>query len=164
MKCCSGCSVTAIAEPAILDMGCGLSATLRSIAGQCPQAHLTGITLVPWQQEKGTELNSSGPDSTAITQRIQILLGNYEATGLRAASFDAIYALESSCYAHGEDKAALLTEAYRLLRPGGRLVVADGMMNRPNGLIGPQKAICRELCKCWVIDTLGEIHAFGRSA
>ena len=46
-----------------------------------------------------------------------------------SASYDGVYALESSCHAHGADKGALLAEAYRLLRPGGRLVVADGFLS-----------------------------------
>jgi MPBQ/MSBQ methyltransferase len=34
-------------HPRVLDMGCGLGATLRSIARRIPFAHLHGITLVP---------------------------------------------------------------------------------------------------------------------
>ena len=63
------------------------------------------------------------------------------------------------CYAHAANKSAFLAEAFRLLRPGGRFVLADGFLARPNALIGPQKAIHRKLCKCWVIESLGEIPA-----
>ena len=69
--------------------------------------------------------------------------------------------LESSCYAEGANKSAFLQEAHRLLRPGGRIVVADGFLG-PGKLRGPQKAIYRKLCECWAIDTLGEIDQFTR--
>ena len=49
---------------------------------------------------------------------------------------------------------AFLQEAHRLLRPGGRIVVADGFLG-PGKLRGPQKAIYRKLCECWVIDYFG---------
>jgi ubiquinone/menaquinone biosynthesis C-methylase UbiE len=144
--------------PRVLDMGCGVSATLRSFASRLPAAELTGITLVPWQIERGTELNRA----SATTSRIRLTLGDYERTPFPAASFDAAYALESSCYAHAANKSALLTEAHRLLRPGGRLVVADGFLLRPPRISGLQHAIYRRLCECWVIDTLGEVGPFTR--
>jgi len=140
-------------SPRILDMGCGLGATLRSIARSRPEADLHGITLVPWQFEHGRALNQ------ASAARIALSLGDYEQTPLPSASFDAVYAIESSCYARGANKSAFLHEAYRLLRPGGRIVVADGFLG-PGKLRGPQQRICRTLCDCWAIDTLGHIDAF----
>ena len=145
--------------PVIGDLGCGLSATLRSISRQCPEAELHGLTVVPWQLEKGNELNRSGPEATPATQRIDLQLGDYEHSAFAGETFDALYALESSCYASGASKAAFLAEALRLLRPGGRLVIADGFLSRANGFIGPQETICRVLCTCWVIESLGEIPA-----
>jgi len=139
----------------VLDMGCGLAATLRSFARRLPSAELTGITRVPWQVDQATELNRR-----VGCERVRIVEGNYERTDFDTGAMDAVYALESSCYAHGADKRHLLTEARRLLRPGGRLVVADGFLERLGSLHGPQRAIFRKLCECWVIDTWGELDAF----
>jgi MPBQ/MSBQ methyltransferase len=86
-------------------------------------------------------------------------LGNYEHTSFAPESFEAVYAIESSCYARGANKSALLKEAHRLLRPGGRIVVADGFLG-PGKLRGLQEPICRRLCQCWAIETLGEIGSF----
>ena len=139
----------------ILDLGCGLGATLRSFAQRLPWAELHGITLVPWQLEQGRQLNQS----CAEAERIALTLADYEHTTFSSASFDAVYAIESSCYAHGANKSALLQESHRLLRPGGRIVVADGFLG-PGKLRGPQKYIYRKLCDCWVIETLGEVDKF----
>ena len=147
--------LTAIPSPRILDMGCGLGATLRSFARRLPTADLRGITLVPWQLEQGRQLNALTPHSA----NIQLGLADYEHTSFASESFDAIYAIESSCYGTGADKARLIHEAHRLLRPGGRITIADGFRG-PGKLLGLQRAICRKLCECWVIDTFGEIEPF----
>jgi ubiquinone/menaquinone biosynthesis C-methylase UbiE len=136
----------------ILDMGCGLAATLRSLAHHLPSVHLHGITLAPWQLEQGRHLNQSCPQD----QRITLALADYEHTTYPSASFDAVYALESSCYARGANKSAFLQEAHRLLRTGGRIVIADGFLG-PGKLRGSQPSIYRKLCDCWVIDNLGEV-------
>jgi SAM-dependent methyltransferase len=138
-------------------MGCGLGATLRNFAGRLPHAELHGITLVPWQLDQGRLLNQSCPQAN----RIALALGDYENTEFSSGSFDAVYAIESSCYAHGANKSAFLQEAHRLLRPGGRIAVADGFL-APGKLRGPQQRIYRKLCDCWAIDTFGHIDAFTR--
>jgi ubiquinone/menaquinone biosynthesis C-methylase UbiE len=146
-----------VGSPRILDMGCGLGATLRSIVRRHPSARLHGVTLVPWQLERGRELNRA----SAETAGIALALGDYQQTPYATASFDAVYAIESSCYAAGADKSAFLTESRRLLRPGGRIVVADGFLG-PGKLRGPQRQIFRTLCDCWVIERLGEVGPFAR--
>lgn len=142
-------------SPRILDMGCGLGATLRTIARRLPSARLHGITLVPWQLEQANLLNGTSPESA----RIQIALGDYQRAPYEDGSFDGVYAIESSCYGAGAGKAGILREACRVLRPGGRMVVADGFLG-PGRLRGPQKAIFRRLCDCWVIDEFGQIGSF----
>ena len=144
-------------RPRILDMGFGLGATLRSIARRLPSARLHGITFVPWQLEQGRLLNQSDPQSKSIN----LSLGNYEHTAYPSASFDAVYAIESSCYSAGENKSRFIREAHRILRPGGRIVVADGFVG-PGKFYGAQHAIYRALCDCWAIDTMGHIEEFTR--
>lgn len=142
-------------NPRILDIGCGLAATLRSIARALPSVELHGITLVPWQLEQACRLNHSDPR----TANIHLSLADYEHTGFPSESFDSVYAIESSCYSAGPSKSRFLREAHRLLRPGGRIVVADGFVG-PGNFRGPQQAIYRKLCDCWAIENMGQIDAF----
>jgi SAM-dependent methyltransferase len=79
---------------------------------------------------------------------------------MASASFDAAYALESSCHAHNADKHAFLYEAHRLLKPGGRLVVADGFLRRGKVSSGLRARVYRKLCECWVIEELGQLDLF----
>jgi SAM-dependent methyltransferase len=145
-----------IAEPRLLDLGCGLGATLRSIARRLPLARLLGLTCVPWQVEHARALNSAA----RCSRRVRVVEGDYQHTLLPENSFDGVYALESSCHAHGADKGALLDEAHRLLRPGGRLVVADGFLADQRFACALQHRIYRKLCECWVIEELGQLQLF----
>lgn len=145
-----------IAAPRLLDLGCGLGATLRSFALRRPQATLLGLTRVPWQVERARALN----EAADCDDHVHIIEGDYEATPLTGSSYDGVYALESSCHAHGADKAALLAEAHRLLRPGGRLVIADGFLTGNRFVSRLQQRIYRKLCECWVIEELAQLHLF----
>jgi len=145
-----------IAEPRLLDLGCGLGATLRSFARRLPQAWLLGITRVPWQVEKARALNHAA----GCSERVRVLEADYEETVLPGASYHGVYALESSCHAHGADKGALLAEAHRLLRPGGRFIVADGFLASNRFANGLQRRIYRKLCECWVIEQLAQLDRF----
>jgi MPBQ/MSBQ methyltransferase len=140
-------------ESRIVDLGCGLGATLRSLARRLPLASLTGVTRVPWQVEQARERNAA----TGQKDRIEVAKMDYEATPLASASFDAAYAVESACYAHGADKAAFLKEAKRLLRPGGRLVIVDGFLRASSHMHPMQRRIFDKLCECWVIESWGEL-------
>jgi ubiquinone/menaquinone biosynthesis C-methylase UbiE len=140
-------------ESRILDLGCGLGATLRSLAQRLPLASLTGVTRVPWQVEHARERNAATPHG----DRIEIAQLDYEKTQLPSSSFDAAYAIESACYAHGAEKAAFLKEAKRLLRPGGRLVMVDGFMRSSSCMHAMQRRIFDKLCECWVIESWGEL-------
>lgn len=138
----------------LLDLGCGLGATLRSIARRLPHSRLLGLTRVPWQVEHAHALNVAA----ACDERVRVIQGDYEDTSLPSGSVDGAYALESSCHGHGADKSALLWKGHRLLRPGGRLVVADGFLSDGRFCSAVQQRIYRRLCGCWVIEELGQLH------
>ena len=146
-----------IAEPQLLDLGCGLGATLRSFARRLPNAKLLGVTRVPWQVEHACVLN----EAAGCGERVRVIEGDYEDSSLLPrASFDGVYALESSCHAHGADKGVLLGEAHRLLRSGGRLVIADAFLMSDRFISGLQQRIYRKLCDCWVIEEMAQLHLF----
>ena len=143
-------------KPRLLDLGCGLGATLRSLARRLPDSELTGLTRVRWQVERARSLN----EAAGCGERVRVFEGDYEDSALPSASYDGVYALESGCHAQGADKGALLTEARRLLAPSGRLVIADGFLAEGRFAGALQRRIYRKLCECWVIEELAQLHQF----
>lgn len=138
----------------VIDMGCGVGAPLRQIAGANPKASCTGATIVPWQIAKARALTEA-----AVAPRVRYELLDYTATGLPAASFDAALAMESACHDEGLAKAGFVKEAARLLKPGARLVVADGFLRarRVPRLLLP---IFRTVSHNWAVETFASLPHF----
>jgi cyclopropane fatty-acyl-phospholipid synthase-like methyltransferase len=102
----------------VLDAGCGVGGSAFWIAEQTG-ATVTGANIQPLHLEIAREECAR----RGLVGRVSFEERDYCATGLEPESFDVVWALESVC--HCEDKRKFLAEAYRLLRPGGRLIVGD---------------------------------------
>lgn len=141
---------------AVADLGCGLGATARYLASRHPAATVTGYTIVPWQVSEGNRLTAE----RGLDRRVSLAIADYTRTPAATASLDAAYALESGCYATGPDKADLIAELARIVRPGGRVVVADGFRKR-GGELGPLLGrIYRGACRAWALREMAVIGRF----
>ncbi len=105
----------------ILDLGCGVGMSTLALQKVYPQAQITGIDLSPYflsvaHYREKTSLNQP---------KIKWIHGAAESTGLPEQSFDLVSA---SLMFHELPAAAaqkIITEARRLLRPGGCLAIMD---------------------------------------
>ena len=145
------------ADPVVLaDLGCGLGAAARYIAVRQPSATISGYTIVPWQVSEGNRLTAE----SGLDGRVTLALADYTRTPAADASFAGAYALESGCYATGADKADLIAEMARIVRPGGRVVIADGFRKR-SGSLGPLFGpIYRGACRAWALREMAVIDQF----
>ena len=114
----------------------------------------------PDQVERARELAAQRGQSAEV----RFECADYLHTPFPDAGFDVVWALESLC--HAADKPAFYREAARLLRPGGRLVVAEYMRTRRN-LGAADARLVDEWCAGWAmpdLDTDAEHVAAARAA
>lgn len=106
------------AEAKVLDVGCGFGGTSRYLAKKLgPKSSVTGITLSPRQVERGTELAIEQGVPNAKFQVTNALNMTFEDN-----SFDIVWACESG--EHMPDKELYINEMMRVLKPGGKFVMA----------------------------------------
>ncbi|MEA5616502.1 methyltransferase domain-containing protein [Cronbergia sp. UHCC 0137] len=100
----------------ILDVGCGIGGSSLHLAAKFG-ANATGITLSPVQAARATERSREAN----LSQRTNFLVANAQEMPFNDNSFDLVWSLESG--EHMPDKTKFLQECYRVLKPGGTLIM-----------------------------------------
>lgn len=102
----------------VLDVGCGTGAVLELLHGEYPEKHLTGLDLTP------------GMIDVARAKQLEnvcFVVGDAEALPFESQSFGAV--LCSNSFHHYPHPEKFFSEAARVLRPGGRLILRDYTSN-----------------------------------
>ena len=148
----------------ILDVGCGIGGSSLYLA-QKFNAQATGITLSPFQANRARER----AQAAGLSTKTQFLVADAQAMPFPDRTFDLVWALESG--EHMPDKVKFMQECYRVLKPGGKLIMVT-WCHRPTDDLsgGPLTAdeqkhladIYRVYCLPYVI-SLPEYEAIARN-
>jgi tocopherol O-methyltransferase len=128
----------------VLDAGCGVGGSSIWLAKHTG-CQVTGITL----SERQVELAKENATRNGVEAATDFMVMDYAETRFPGESFDIVWGCESVCYA--SDKNAFIKEAFRLLRPGGRLVVADGFVTK---FIHNDRPVIKKWLEGWQVNHL----------
>ena len=106
-------------ELTVVDVGCGVGGSLKFLSERYPQHNYVGVNISASQIAM---VRAYLKDTT-----VKLLTEDYASTSLENASVDVIYGIESIC--HAKSKEDFCKEAFRVLRPGGKLVIIDYLQN-----------------------------------
>jgi cyclopropane fatty-acyl-phospholipid synthase-like methyltransferase len=142
-----------IANKRFADLGCGYGAAARLVA-RTYGTRVDAITVVEEQMQEGTIASLMDGTYDQVTMELR----DFRHTGLPDASLDGAYAMESICYGTGADKADVLKEVARILKPGARFAMVDGfLMKEPNGF---RKKIVDTVATGWAVLSFPRLTAF----
>ena len=105
----------------VLDAGCGVGGSAIWLAKNYG-CNVTGITISEDQIEEARRL----AEKEQVQDKVNFKFDDFTDTDFEDEKFDVVWGIESIC--HAEEKLDFIKEAYRLLKHGGKLVVADGFL------------------------------------
>jgi ubiquinone/menaquinone biosynthesis C-methylase UbiE len=111
----------------VLDLGCGRGAVLIAAARRVPRGRAVGVDL--WSADQSgnrPEATRANAAAAGVADRVEVRTGDLTALPFPDHSFDVVtsaMAIHNIKSAEGRYRA--LDEAVRVLRPGGRLLIAD---------------------------------------
>ncbi|WP_372479875.1 cyclopropane-fatty-acyl-phospholipid synthase family protein [Halomicrobium sp. HM KBTZ05] len=137
----------------VLHCGCGIGGPATWLAKN-RGADVVGININEMQLSKAEHL----AEKRGVTDQADFRYDDHtEMETIEDDSIDVVWGLEAVCYA--EDKRDFIEQARRVLRDGGRLVVADGYMVRDH-LSVREKTLMRKWLDGWKVPNLAHVDEF----
>ena len=134
-------------ETHVVDLGCGVGASLCYLAHRLPTIRGTGITLSPAQAEMGRLAVARA----GLSERVECLEGDFCDLPANLVRAHVAYAIESCV--HGPDPRRFFQQCRRLLEPRGILVICDDV-RRPDSSSRQAARRIEEFARGWHINTL----------
>jgi len=117
-----------LGDEQILDMGCGRGAVLLMAASFLNKGKATGVDIWSTSDQSGNarEVTLKNAEREGVAKKVELYTADMRELPFANGTFDLVMsslAIHNISQREGRDKA--LTEAVRVLKPGGRLIIAD---------------------------------------
>ncbi len=142
------------------DLGCGTGAVARYGCDHFPRLGWHAITISRAQADQAESKFAAARAQHAEDRAglDSVFHGDYHVLPWSDQFFGAAFFLESLC--HSTEPQQALREVARTLKPGARLVIADGFLNRPLSSTSKWfRWLHREVAENWAVPSFHEIAA-----
>lgn len=136
----------------VLDVGCGIGGSCLYLT-QKYHCKTTGISLSQKQIDQANQYAKSAH----LNEKATFIKANHCNTAFLDATFDVVWGIES--HLSEINKEDFFKEAYRLLKPGGKIIIADYL--KTNGNTTPkEESLLKKWLNCWAISTIVSENKF----
>ncbi|MBB1157405.1 MULTISPECIES: class I SAM-dependent methyltransferase [Amycolatopsis] len=115
-------------DEVVLDLGCGSGLLLIGVAARLTTGRATGIDLWRTRDQAGSDRKTCLENAvrTGVADKIELVDGDMAKLPFPSGSFDLVTGCLSVHNLHPDSRRAeCVSEAFRVLRPGGRLLLID---------------------------------------
>lgn len=131
----------------ILDAGCGLGGSVFWLAKNY-NVEVTGISLSSKQIQSCKER----ADSLSLMGQTNFVTSDFTKTPFESNSFDVVWAIESIC--HAAKKFDFYKEAFRVLKPGGKIIIAEYIRDARPLTTEDEKLLKNKWLNNWAVDDI----------
>lgn len=116
----------------VIDLGGGFSGSARFLAGNYGW-EVVVLNLSEAENQRGRKMNKE----QGLDHLIEVIDGSFNSIPYPDESFDIVWSQDAIL--HSDNRARVLDEAYRVLRPGGEMIFTDPMQadGCPEGVLQP---------------------------